>query len=96
MNRTLPNPDELHHNPELAVLAVLDVAVEAACAALIAVHEELRGPEDPPTVGWLTPAHAALALTLLCEAVSSHISIYHGALEDERLHQLDQSARRDF
>jgi hypothetical protein len=96
VNRTLPDPDDLDRNPELAVLAVLHVALEAARAALLAVHEELRGPEDPPPVGWLTPARAALALTLLCEAASSHISLYHGALEDERLHQLDQSARRDF
>ncbi len=96
MNRTLPDPNDLDENPELAVLAILDVTLEAARAALLAVHEELRGPEDPPTVGWLTPARAALALTLLCEAVSSHISIYHGALEDERLRQLDQSLRRDF
>jgi len=96
VNRTLPNPDQLDHNPELAVLAVLEVTLEAARAALLAVHGELRGPEDPEQRGWLSPSLAALALITLGEALSSHISIYHGALEDEQSRLLDQSARRDF
>lgn len=96
MNRTLPNPDELDQSPELAVLAVLDVTLEAARAALLSVHGELRGPEGPEDRGGLSPSLVARALIALGDALSSHISIYHDALENERLHSLHQSSRRDF
>ena len=96
MSRPLPTPDELDDNPELAVLAVLDVTLEAARAALLSVHGELRGPEEPEHRGMLSPSLVARALIALGDALSSHVSIYHDALEKELLRQLDQSSRRDF
>ena len=40
-NDPLPTPDELNDAPELAVLAVLDTAIEAAARALVVTHPEL-------------------------------------------------------
>ena len=40
-NDPLPTPYELNDAPELAVLAVLDTAIEAATRALAAIHPEL-------------------------------------------------------
>jgi len=37
----MPTPDELNDAPELAVLAVLDSAIEAATRAIITVYPEL-------------------------------------------------------
>ena len=40
-NDHMPTPDELNHAPELAVLAVLDTAIEAATRALVAAYPGL-------------------------------------------------------
>ena len=44
----IPTPNKLDRDPELAVLAVLDAALQAAVFALISVHPHLRGDNDAP------------------------------------------------
>lgn len=87
-NDPLPTPYELSDAPELAVLAVLDTAIEAVTRALVAAHPELcddRGPrsKQEPVVSacrFLTRVHKLqAALARYRQAVLRHPPIESGA-----------------
>jgi hypothetical protein len=77
-----PTPDQLDDAPELAVLAVLEPALQATASALIAMHPELRsgcGLDDK------SPRHPAVwvayELTDRARALRDTIRRYRIALE---------------
>ena len=97
MNRPLPTPEALDQSPELAVLALLDSALQVARTALLCVHGELRsieGLENRNAVP--TSTLVAHALIALADVLSCHITLYHDTLENEHLRRLDQISQRDF
>ena len=47
MTHELPTPPQIARCPELALLSVLDFALDAALRALVAAHPELDGAEQP-------------------------------------------------
>jgi hypothetical protein len=73
--KQLPNPWQLAESPELSVLHVLDAAISATSAALIAAFPELEDAdfdgEQPPTLS--TQAH-------LADAVLTHLNGLQAAL----------------
>lgn len=50
MNNELPTPPQIAECPELAILAVVDHALEVCVRSLVAAHPELDGPDQPYVV----------------------------------------------
>lgn len=78
----VPTPPQLEQAPELAILAVLECALETASSALLAVYPEFcdmepREPLSQPALG---------ALTIISAGKRLHTSIagYRGAIEREQ------------
>lgn len=46
-----PTPPDLAENPELAILTLLDTALDLAVGALLALYPELADPERPYWIG---------------------------------------------
>lgn len=75
----VPVPPELDVNPELAVLAILEVAIEATVSSVISSQPSLRGDElragdDKPDSHWMAEVMLGLAEQLL-EAVRGYRSV---------------------
>jgi hypothetical protein len=51
MSHDLPTPPEIAETPELALLSVLNFALEASVRALVAAHPELQAEDLPPAAG---------------------------------------------
>ena len=51
MSHDLPTPPEIAEIPELALLSVLDFALDATARALVAAHPELDAEALPPRSG---------------------------------------------
>ena len=64
MSHYLPTPPEIDETPELAVLSVLDFALEASARALVAAHPEIEEDDLPPGAG---------AAARCAECILSHV-----------------------
>lgn len=82
----LPPPSRLARDPELAVLAILDAAIDASEFALSSVHPvflqrgSLRG----------SPLHSAKAIVLHGKRLAAEIAGYRNAIERERRRNSDE------
>ena len=83
----MPTPADLDHDPELAALAVLDAALQAARAALLSTQAQLRDGGDGPRHDLLPTFWAAGPLVLLAEVLREQIASYREAIEYERHRQ---------
>jgi len=93
MTIQIPTPDQLDLDPELAILAALEVTTEAAIFAVIAQHPGLRsGDELPPeletAIYW-----AARSIVDAGHDLLQTIRAYRGSLRFERERNAD---RDDF
>jgi hypothetical protein len=88
----IPTPDDLDRAPELAALAVLATAAQAAVFAVIAEQPGLRGP-DHASSGPLADSHwVASVLVALANDLLAVIPAYRDALDREHH---DRLRRRD-
>jgi len=78
-DQTLPTPPELAQAPELALIALLDHALELTVRALVAVHPQLCDDERPH---WIpqTPS------TITAQAILSTVYSLQQSLDDYRHH----------
>ncbi len=89
----LPSPPEIAGAPELAALAILQVAIQATTRALIAAHPELSDADFPqPPSG---PAREAQRLFRLAFRLDRAVSRYRRALPDP-MPESDPPADPDF
>lgn len=90
----IPTPDDLDRAPELAALAVLATALQAAVFAVIAEQPGLRGP-DHASSGSLADSHwVAAVLVTLANELQVVITAYRDALDRE--HQGRLRRRDDY
>lgn len=75
----MPTPYELGVDPELAVLAVLDTALEATARALISAYPSLCDDERPPSK--TEPDVSAYRLLQSANKLQTAIARYREALE---------------
>lgn len=76
-----PTPPELAENPELAVLALLDAALDLAVSALLALYPELADPERPYWIRRPSPdLDRAATLTRRAHALQDAIAAYRRTL----------------
>jgi hypothetical protein len=86
-------PDDLDAAPELASLAVLDVAIQTTRAALLSIHAEIRNPQDSH------PDHDTgiiRTLLILADALGDQIAVYCEDLERRQQRERRTIANRDF
>jgi hypothetical protein len=78
-----PTPKELDRSPELAVLVILDSALEVAACALQVAHPEID--DDPECPYWVArpDRRAAERLLTLADRLRSAIARYREALPEE-------------
>lgn len=87
-----PSRRDLEHAPELAVIAVLDVSLQAAVSTLHAMHAPIaRWPECSPAALSDSRSIAAL-LVRLADQLTDAISAYRLVIDRERadMHELDE------
>ena len=77
--QTLPTPPELAQAPELALIALLDHALELTLRALLAAHPQLCDHERPY---WIPQTHS----TMIAEAILSTVYSLQQSLDDYRHH----------
>lgn len=81
----IPTPNELDRDPELAVLAALDAALQAAVFALVAVHPPLRGDsdallgDDTPETYWI-----ASVFVISARQLGDALDAYRNAVDKQR------------
>ena len=81
----IPTPNDLDRDPELAVLAALDAALQAAVFALISVHPHLRGGDepqprhDPPDTYWI-----ASVFLISARQLGDALDAYRNAIDKQR------------
>lgn len=83
---SIPTPPDLDHDPEFAVLAVLEAALLAAEFTLIAQDPLLRDPSAP-----IEPSRVhrhALVLVNLAAKMHRAIHVYRGTVSWHRRHGL--------
>lgn len=80
----VPTPPDLDRAPELAVLAVLQVCVEAATHAVVAGQPGLRGSGEPGPDPVGDSHWVALAFVHAGDALQRTIRAYRAALERDR------------
>ena len=86
-------PDDLDEAPELASLAVLDVAIQTTRAALLSINADIRNPRDPH------PDHDTgiiRTLLILADALDDQIAVYCEDLERRQMRERRNLANRDF
>ena len=79
----VPTPPEIVHDPELAILAVLDAVLDATANSLVAAHLELCDPEPDPHP---TSRPTALAAAILRQArrMRANLARYRTAIDEQR------------
>lgn len=89
----IPTPDQLDLDPELSVLAALEVCTEAAIYAVVAQHAGLRCSEMPAPELKTSIYWAARSVVDAAEDLLRTIRAYRGTLRLERERNAD---RDDF
>ena len=83
----MPTPTDLDQDPELAALAVLDAALQAARAALLSRHADLRNGVRGAGRRYNTTSASTWAagpLVLLAKVMREQIASYREAIEYQR------------
>jgi hypothetical protein len=86
-----PTPPEIEHDPELAILAVLDAVLETTANALVAAHLELcdlqfdRRPTSRPT-------EIADAILRQVRPLRANLARYQTAVDDQRRAAADRNS----
>ena len=90
----IPTPDDLDRAPELAALAVLATALQAAVFAVIAEQPGLRGPDHQSSRPIADSHWVATVLVALANELLAVIAAYRDALDRE--HQDRLRRRNDY
>lgn len=86
-------PDDVGEAPELASLAVLDIAIQTTRVVLLSIRAEMRDPQDEHR------AHDTgilRTLLILGDALGDQIDVYYKNLERQQRQDRRQVATRDF
>lgn len=92
MRRFLPLPPQLAITPELAVLDLLDVTLEATAAALFAEHPHLHDAHRTPWNGdHRSQEYAAQTIVLFADRLRAVLADYRRLVDEdgERVHPAD-------
>ena len=90
-------PNDIDEAPELASLAVLDVALQATRAVLLSIHKEMQNPQDEyrdPDIDHDTGV--VRTLLVLGDALADQIDVYCKVLERRQRQEQQRIATRDF
>jgi hypothetical protein len=80
----LPTPDELLHAPELAILGVLEAAIDLALVAIVAAQPELQATADGHDAVRTHAANSADLVIAKAQTLAAAIADYWAT----RLHDL--------
>jgi len=90
-------PNDIDEAPELASLAVLDVALQATRAVLLSIYKEMRDLQDEyrdPDIDHDTGI--VRTLLVLGDALTDQIGVYCKVLERRQRQEQQRIATRDF
>lgn len=82
---TRPDPDELADFPELAALALLEVALDVSLGALIAANPELHADADDLEEEGISPStDLPFSLAICIGELKDQIRLYREQIDEER------------
>ena len=82
---TLPDPDEIADFPELAALALLEVALHVSLRALIAANPELHADADYIEEQGISPStDLPFSLAIRIGELAEQIRLYREQIDEER------------